>query len=266
MKTMLTLPAMLWLATVVVAAPPDLTLTRTEVKVPGDILRITAKADGIKSYKWRVWTEIGDAGPSKEQIDSLTAQVEAIGGKVTFEADQEDTVYYLTCDCGSSIDLPTWAGQRWIVFACVSNETGELSDAMLDIQCPGGKPDPVPPPPVPPPVPDVHEPPAGVYGVSIPFFRAAMKAPAGDRKVVALIVSAALGSAAAQADGQSMINSFEQQLATSLTADQKAEWAAFKDEYISQLTRLKPTLGTDASKWRAVFSEAAVGVGYVIAN
>lgn len=151
--------AFLLLCSVAAAEPPALKVTHTELKVPGDILRVTASAEGVKSTTWEAWADIAKEGPTQEQIDSLTKQVEAAGGTAIFSEATERKTYYLTCDGGMAIDLPTWEGQKWIVFVCVSNATGEQAKELLEIQCPGRKPPPVPPVPPTPPVPPKPDPP-----------------------------------------------------------------------------------------------------------
>lgn len=145
---------------VIWAAPPELTVTQTEVKTPGDILRLTANAKDAKSYVWRVWADIKDTGPTAAQIESIKRQAEAFGLTVTKSDTTDEKTYHLECDGGKSIDLPTWKGQQWVVFSSVSNEKGEQSSAVVCVKVPGGpEPGPTPPePPSPPPVPPGPQP------------------------------------------------------------------------------------------------------------
>lgn len=138
-----------------IGAPPQLKVSHTNVTIPGDILRVTAVAPDAKSYTWRVWTDIKDTKPTEDQIEAIKSQAESVGLVVSrSETNTEETVYQLECDGGKSIDLPSWAGQNWIIFCCVANATGEQASTTTVVKVPGDKPvPPVPPGPNPPPVP-----------------------------------------------------------------------------------------------------------------
>lgn len=153
-----TLAAFVLLCASAIGAPPQLKVTHTPVTVPGDILRITATAPDAKSYTWRVFTDVEDKKPTEEQIAAIKSQAEAAGLIVSKSETVEEKVYQLECDGGKAIDLPSWEGQKWVVFCCVANATGEQTGVTVVVVVPGATPPPVPPVPPTPPVPPVPVP------------------------------------------------------------------------------------------------------------
>lgn len=251
------------------ADPPALKVTHTEPKVAGDILRVDTQAEGAKSHTWQVWTDIKGTGPTPDQVQTILDNAEAIGLKVKVEdIPTGPTIHHMTFEGGSTIVLPSWAGQDWLIFVSVSSETGEQASEVVHVKIPGGvaPPPPVPPvPPTPPPPPDVDPVvPPGEFAIAQPLYAAAMRVTASDRQKVAQKIVAAAATAAVQNTGQDMINTFEQTMQKSWDSPaQKEPWGDWKSTYIRELERIKPQIGDDVNKWRKVFTEIGVGMVFV---
>lgn len=253
---------------VALADPPALEVTHTEPKVAGDILCVQAHAGTAVSHVWRVWTSIEDKSPSPDQIEQLKNQAESLGLEVIPGEVKDEKSYHMEVNGGSSIILPSWAGQEWLIFVCVSSDTGEQASELVHVLVPGAVPPPEPPNPPEPPDPPGPEPddvvvPPGQFGIGQSLHAEAMKVNSADRKEVALKISAAALSVILETDGQAMIDGFQNRLSTALTTTQKGQWEGWRQKYLSELTRVKGQIGTDASKWRAAFSEISVGMALV---
>lgn len=254
------------LSSAAVADAPELSVTHTEVKVPGDILRVDARAGAVKSYAWKIWTSLKEDGPTAEQVEALKAAAEAQGIKVTVEPISDaPKSYHMMFDGGSAIVLPTWAGQEWIVFVSVSSETGEQSSQVVHVKVPGGAAPPVPPEPPDPPLPPDVDPviPPGDFAIGLPLYKAAMSVNSANRANTARTILAAAASAAVRVTPQEMINSFAETLKTSLSEEEKRLWEPWRQAYISELNRVKALAGEDAVKWRKVYVEIGVGMAFV---